>query len=308
VATGVAAGGPIAIKATSTQNQNISGTAQLTVTAPVVLVSIAVTPANPSVVVGQNQQFTATGTFSDTSHQDITASVVWASSNPDVASITAGGLATGLTGGQQTTISATKTVGNANIMGTTTLMVTNVPFVLTITPPPGGNPGAPLPVSPGGTLAIGLTLTASKNFNGTVTFSCNATFPDGSSASQFLTCAPAPASVTLSGNTPKQVAIVMNTFCQGETPMYGPGPGGFGGGLALLLAAAMLGSITWAYRTRSRWALSFAVLMLIALGNAACSSLPSGPNGRTPAGPYIINITATAGGASQTVQQPIQVN
>jgi hypothetical protein len=201
-----------------------------------------------------------------------------------------------------TNITATKVQGNANIVGTTTLKVTSVPFVLTITPPPGGNPGAPPTVSPGGTLAIGLTLTATKGFNGTVTFSCV------SNAPQFLTCAPAPSSVTLSGNTPKQVAIVMNTFCQGETPMYGPGPaGGLGGGLALLLAAAMLGSITWAYRTRSRWALSFAALMLIALGSAACGSPSSGPAGRTPAGTYTLNITATAGGASQTVQQQIQV-
>jgi hypothetical protein len=134
-----------------------------------------------------------------------------------------------------------------------------------------------------------------------VTFSCV------SNAPQFLTCTPAPNSVVLSGNTPRQVAIVMNTFCQGDTPMYGPGPGGFGGGLALLLAAIMLGSITWAYRSRSRWALSFAVLMLIALGSAACSSVPNGPSGRTPAGDYVLSITATAGGASQTVQVPIHV-
>jgi hypothetical protein len=302
VATGVTAGGPVTITATSTQITTIKGTAQLTIAAPI-LVSIAVTPADLTIVVGQQQQYTATGTFSDNSKQDITSSVAWDSSNKEAASITpSGGLATGLTGGLMTNITATKVQGNANIVGTTTLKVTSVPFVLTITPPPGGNPGAPPTVSPGGTLAIGLTLTATKGFNGTVTFSCV------SNAPQFLTCAPAPSSVTLSGNTPKQVAIVMNTFCQGETPMYGPGPaGGLGGGLALLLAAAMLGSITWAYRTRSRWALSFAALMLIALGSAACGSPSSGPAGRTPAGTYTLNITATAGGASQTVQQQIQV-
>src|SRR4029077_6405162 len=91
VATGVTAGGPVTITATSTLTTTISGTAQLTVTAPT-LISIAVTPVNPTVVVGQAQQFTATGTFSDKSTQDLTASVVWASSNPDSASITAGGL------------------------------------------------------------------------------------------------------------------------------------------------------------------------------------------------------------------------
>jgi hypothetical protein len=181
------------------------------------------------------------------------------------------------------------------------LTVTTVPFVLTITPPAGGTQGTPFTVSPGGSLAVGLVLSAASGFSGTVTFTCV------SNAPQFLTCAPAPNSVTLSGNTPKQVAIVMNTFCQGETPMYGPGPGGFGGGLALLLAAVMLGSIAWAYRTRPQWALSFALLMLIALGGAACSSPASGPAGRTPAGNYTLNITATAGGSSQTVQVPVQV-
>jgi hypothetical protein len=38
----------------------VQGTTTLTVTAP--LVSIAVTPANPSIPVGLTQQFTATGT------------------------------------------------------------------------------------------------------------------------------------------------------------------------------------------------------------------------------------------------------
>jgi nidogen-like/uncharacterized protein DUF11/Big-like domain-containing protein/List-Bact-rpt repeat protein len=302
VATGVTAGGPITITATSTQTPGIMGTAQLTVTVQVTLVSIAVTPANPTVVVGQNQQFTATGTFSDGTKQDLTASVVWASSNTESATITAGGLATGVIGGTNTTISATKAQGNTNIVGSTTLTVTTVPFVLTITPPPGGTQGTPFTVTPGGTLAVGLVLSATPGFSGTVTFSCVSDKP------QFLTCAPAPNSVTLSGNTPKQVAIVMNTFCKGETPMYGPGPGGFGGGLALLLAAAMLGSIAWAYRTRPQWALSFAMLMLIALGGVACSGPASGPAGRTPAGNYTLNITATtAGGSSQTVQVPIQV-
>jgi len=302
VATGVTAGGPITITASSTQTVGIMGTAQLTVTPPQpTLVSIAVTPANATVVVGQSQQFTATGTFSDGTKQDLTASVVWASSNTESATITAGGLATGLTGGTNTTISATKAQGNANIVGSTMLTVTTVPFVLTITPPAGGTQGTPFTVSPGGSLAVGLVLSAASGFSGTVTFTCV------SNAPQFLTCAPAPNSVTLSGNTPKQVAIVMNTFCQGETPIYGPGPGGFGGGLALLLAAVMLGSIAWAYRTRPQWALSFALLMLIALGGAACSSPASGPAGRTPAGNYTLNITATAGGSSQTVQVPVQV-
>jgi len=51
------------------------------------LVSIAITPENPSIPLGTSEQFTATGTFSDNSMRDITTSVTWKSSAPDVATI-----------------------------------------------------------------------------------------------------------------------------------------------------------------------------------------------------------------------------
>ncbi len=84
-----------------------------------VLVSIAVTPVNPSIVVGGQQQFTATGTYSDGSHQDLTQSATWTSSSPSVATISSTGLATGVAAGS-TTIRAT----SGSIYGTTTLTVT----------------------------------------------------------------------------------------------------------------------------------------------------------------------------------------
>jgi len=87
------------------------------------LVSIAITPTNPSIVQGINQQFTATGTFSDTTTQDLTTTVIWSSSDAAVASIsnTAGfnGLASSLATGS-TTITAT----SSSVSGTTTLTVT----------------------------------------------------------------------------------------------------------------------------------------------------------------------------------------
>jgi trimeric autotransporter adhesin len=74
---------------------NVSSTATLTVTVTkAVLVSIAVTPADAVLLLGTLQQFTATGTFSDGSVQDITDSVTWSSSNNSVVSIPAHGLAT----------------------------------------------------------------------------------------------------------------------------------------------------------------------------------------------------------------------
>ena len=43
------------------------------------LLSIAVTPANPSIAKGLTQQFKATGTYTDTSTQDLTSQVTWSS-------------------------------------------------------------------------------------------------------------------------------------------------------------------------------------------------------------------------------------
>ena len=63
------------------------------------LTSIVVTPANPSILTGASQQFTATGTYSDGSTQDITSQAIWTSSDTAVATIDAGGLATGISAG-----------------------------------------------------------------------------------------------------------------------------------------------------------------------------------------------------------------
>src|SRR5690606_25353738 len=54
---------------------------------PPVLVSIEVTPPTPSIGLNYDQQFTATGTYSDESAVDITDSVTWTSSAAGVATI-----------------------------------------------------------------------------------------------------------------------------------------------------------------------------------------------------------------------------
>ena len=116
LATG-AATGTTTISATS---GSISGSTNLTVT-PAVLESIAVTPANASINNGATQQFTATGTYSDGSMQNLTSSVTWNSSSTSVATITSGGLVTGV-GTGSTTISAT----SGSISGSTNLSVVPV--------------------------------------------------------------------------------------------------------------------------------------------------------------------------------------
>src|SRR4029077_16586134 len=66
------------------------------------LTSIAVTPANPAVGIGGTQQFTATGTYSDQSTQDLTSQVTWTSSSPAVATINGTGRATAASQGTTT--------------------------------------------------------------------------------------------------------------------------------------------------------------------------------------------------------------
>src|SRR5437773_1614005 len=83
------------------------------------LVSIGVTPANPNLPQGLTRQFTATGTYSDNSTQDLTAQVAWSSSNTGVATIDSAGLATSVAAGT-TTITATM----GGVSGSTTPTVT----------------------------------------------------------------------------------------------------------------------------------------------------------------------------------------
>jgi hypothetical protein len=93
-------------------------------TTTVTLVSIAVTPANPRILLetATTQQFTATGTYSDSTTKDITTSVTWSSSNRNVSTISntsgSNGLAAFLTTG-----ATTITASSGSITGFTLLMV-----------------------------------------------------------------------------------------------------------------------------------------------------------------------------------------
>src|SRR5207237_9612068 len=104
------------------------------------------------------QQFTSTGTFTDSRAQDITRPVQWSSSNTGVATISNAsgtqGLATSVTTGS-TTITAT----SGTVNGSTTLTVTAATLTsITVTP---ANPS----------IAMGTT----QQFKATGTFSDNST-------------------------------------------------------------------------------------------------------------------------------------
>ncbi len=119
VATITAAGVASAVSpGTSTISAALDGvtaTATLTVTGAQ-LVSLAVTPANTNVLVSRSRQFSATGTFSDSSMSDLTGSVAWSTANSSIATIASNGLATGVAlGTTSVTASLNGVMGSGNI-------------------------------------------------------------------------------------------------------------------------------------------------------------------------------------------------
>src|SRR5437016_3331850 len=120
------------------------------------LLSIAVSPATPSIAVGTTQQFTATGTFGDTSAQDITSSVLWSSSSAATATINNQGAATSVATG-----TTTITAALGSVSGSTQLTVSIAHLTLiTISP---ANPriakGTSLKFTATGTFSDGSTAT-----------------------------------------------------------------------------------------------------------------------------------------------------
>ena len=84
---------------------SVAGTAQLKVD-PAALTSISVTPATVYVGVGSNRQYTATGRFTDGTTRNLTASVIWTTSDHAIATVDRLGLATS-TGDGSAAVTAT---------------------------------------------------------------------------------------------------------------------------------------------------------------------------------------------------------
>jgi uncharacterized protein YjdB len=83
------------------------------------LTTVTVTPATPSVTVGNTQQMIATGTYDDGNTDNLSDSASWTSSDTTVASVSSTGLVKGISEGTAT-ISAT----SGAISGSTTVTVT----------------------------------------------------------------------------------------------------------------------------------------------------------------------------------------
>ncbi len=168
--------------------------------------SIQVTPANPNLTVGQTQQFTATGTYSDGSTKSLTSSANWLSSNTSVATISTSGLATAVAAGTST---ITATFGT--VSGTTTLTVPTATLVsIAVTPPTASV--AP----PNGTQQF--TATGTYSDNSTKDLTATATWSTSNAAVATVTgglatgLAPGTATITaaLSGITGSATLTVTN--------------------------------------------------------------------------------------------------
>jgi hypothetical protein len=83
------------------------------------LSSISVTPQSPSVPIGATQQLVATGTFSNGTNGNITASATWASSATNVATVSSAGVAAVVDEGQTTIQAAVGSINaSTNLTGT----------------------------------------------------------------------------------------------------------------------------------------------------------------------------------------------
>jgi len=97
-----------------------------TTTSGPVLASLSISPANPRLAVGQSQQFSATGSYSDGTTKDLSDVVTWRSSNSAAVAITPSGLATAIepatvvvtavTGGESMSASAKVTTAYSGML------------------------------------------------------------------------------------------------------------------------------------------------------------------------------------------------
>src|SRR5271157_4827003 len=135
------------------------------------ITAIQVLPSNSTVAPGVTQQYTATATFGNNSTADVTSNVTWSTNATSVATISSGGLLTGVELGV-TTVKAQ----SGNVIGTTGVTIQNKPIssvsIQPLTQPlsVSGNGGTPM------TVQYTATATYKDGTTGDVTSNSNSTW------------------------------------------------------------------------------------------------------------------------------------
>lgn len=110
-------------------------------TSQVTLNSVAISPANPTLAIETTSNLVLTGTYSDGSTRDLSAGAAWASSTPNVATVSGGAVAALAEG--TTTISATYNGLSASTL--VTVKAGALSFIYSFGPPPDASqPNGPL--------------------------------------------------------------------------------------------------------------------------------------------------------------------
>ncbi len=236
---------------------SIKGTANVTVVAPVQIVSIVVTPANPTVGVKRAQPFTAIATYSDGTTKDITGTATWNSTNTTIATIDASGITTGIAIGT-TGIAARSGAVTSNII---ILTVANFAYVVnfsaytnsvgTISQFVIAPDGSLTPLNPA-SLPIGFNpYSLTIDISGRYLYAANFISPGNSAGtvSQFFinsngSLSPLMPATTSTGNGPNDIAVNPNGGFAYVANYGNGGPGGISqytlgatGSLALVTAA-----------------------------------------------------------------------
>ncbi|MCU1249339.1 MAG: hypothetical protein JWQ49_2368 [Edaphobacter sp.] len=86
--------------------------------------SISVSPGSATILMGKQQQFSATATYSDGSTKSAPAGLTWSSSNTAVATVDGSGLATGVAPGNATILAAVGAVNGASSTKVQTVLAT----------------------------------------------------------------------------------------------------------------------------------------------------------------------------------------
>jgi len=241
------------------------------------LQSINVSASSSSIAKGTTVQFTATGTFSDGSTQDLTKTANWASSSPTTVNIGSTGLATG------------SSIGSSNITATQSGINSNG-FTLTVAAPALQSINV---TAPNTSLGIGLT----EQFTATGRFS------DGSTQNlmntvNWASSTPANASISSSG--------LATGLASGTTNITASQNGINSNGFALTVTAVISGTLTiaGAGATVNLNGSASSTTTADATGNYSFSGILNGSYTVTPTKSGVtfspVNQSVTINGASNT--------